>query len=206
MFVIIHLVLSFYQISAVEPPVSRHAHLDPDCSGSNRMAENRIEFIRNGFQESVDSRHKTQEMISYFEKCLMPELRDEEPLFTAYYGSLTILLVKHGFNPFTRLSNLRDGMEYLDRSVALRPRNIEIRFLRFSTLVNLPALLGYTDQLKKDTVQIFLLMTREEEQMGCFEDEMRINMISSVIESGRLNERQQQEFEQLFDRWNYENE
>ncbi|MEX1011137.1 MAG: hypothetical protein WDZ29_03675 [Balneolaceae bacterium] len=170
------------------------------------MAENRIEFIRNGFQESVDSRHKTQEMISYFEKCLMPELRDEEPLFTAYYGSLTILLVKHGFNPFTRLSNLRDGMEYLDRSVALRPRNIEIRFLRFSTLVNLPALLGYTDQLKKDTVQIFLLMTREEEQMGCFEDEMRINMISSVIESGRLNERQQQEFEQLFDRWNYENE
>ena len=61
----------------------------------------------------------------------------------AYRGACKSVRAVHTFWPLSKLNYVKEGLVDLDDAVLKEPNNIEIRFLRFSVLDNLPGFLGY---------------------------------------------------------------
>lgn len=80
---------------------------------------------------------------------------NNEPILAGYKASATMMMAKFAFNPFSKLSYFKKGKKMLETAIESRPENIELRFLRFAIQTNVPAFLGYDDQVEAD--KAFLL-------------------------------------------------
>lgn len=104
----------------------------------------------------------------------------------AYYGSAQTLMGKHAWNPYQKLAHLRSGMQVLSNASKKAPDNLEIRFLRFSIEHYLPAFLGMSKHLDEDRKKIVSLVQKR--QYGSLDKDVRRNMVTFVIKSGRVND------------------
>ncbi len=156
-------------------------------------------FIRESFYEAVESKSMTRVLIDFFENKMSKEVLSGHPLLSAYYGAAMTLNAKHGRNPFSRLSNLRSGLQKLDDAAETTPGDFEIRFLRFSVLHHLPSFLGFGEQLSNDTQAVFEMLV-DEEYYQQIDAEMAGNVMEFIIESGRLNETQQSNIIQRYEK------
>lgn len=84
------------------------------------------------------------------------------PKILAYAGGLDALKAKHAFNPFRKLSCILSGVEKLDKAVKKNPENLEIRFLRFVILDNLPGVLGIGAERDADINKICSLLLEQD--------------------------------------------
>ncbi|MCP4970439.1 MAG: hypothetical protein GY932_07600 [Arcobacter sp.] len=82
--------------------------------------------------------------IDSFKKLKISTLRD------VYIGSLTMKLAKYTFWPWKRLAYVDDGSKLLDQSVRLEPNNIQYRFIRFYSYLNVPDFLKKEAFLQED--------------------------------------------------------
>lgn len=69
---------------------------------------------------------------------------------SGYKGASETLLAKHARNPHKKLSRLRKGVKLIGEAAADAPKDIELRFLRFSVTHYLPGFLGYGKHMEKD--------------------------------------------------------
>ena len=81
---------------------------------------------------------------------------------TAYWGVYRTLIAKHSFNPYTKLKELKKGLEIMEEAINKDVNNLEIRFLRFSVLHHLPDFLGYNDEKKADASVITELLKNKD--------------------------------------------
>jgi hypothetical protein len=65
-----------------------------------------------------------------------------------YRACATMLMAKHVFNPFSKLSYFKRGRDILEKAIKADRDNIELRFLRYTIQTNVPAFLNY-DQFKE---------------------------------------------------------
>lgn len=72
----------------------------------------------------------------------------------AYYGALQTLQARTVFNPLEKLRLTQLSQETLGRAVAAAPDNPEIRFLRFSIQLGLPAYLNLSKHIAEDRAVI----------------------------------------------------
>lgn len=72
------------------------------------------------------------------------------PLFAGYKGGATMIMAKHVFNPFSKLSYFNKGKSILEKAIQAEGKNVELRFLRYSIQTSVPAFLGYKSRLKND--------------------------------------------------------
>ena len=72
------------------------------------------------------------------------------PVLLGYEASGTMLMAKHVFNPFTKMSYFKKGKEMLEKAIATDNNNIELRFLRFAAQTNMPSFLGYSNHIESD--------------------------------------------------------
>lgn len=79
-----------------------------------------------------------------------------EGVTMGYKAASRALLAKHAWNPYHKLSYLKESMKLFQNAVQLEPENIEIRFLRFSTQHYLPDFLNENKNLEEDKT---ILMT-----------------------------------------------
>jgi hypothetical protein len=147
--------------------------------------------IRDGFYESIENRTKTNHMLEYIESSFSVEYIHDDPVLLAYYGVLTTLKAKHVFNPFSKISYLRSGLKLLHEATIDGACNLEVRFLRFSVLHNLPSFLGMGDTLKEDTEAVYELLIVDRKYTD-LDPEMARNVIDFIITSKRLNPEQQE--------------
>jgi hypothetical protein len=77
-------------------------------------------------------------------------IKDRPGLINAYMGTLEALKAKHAWNPYYKIKYLNDSEKTFKTAGAADPRNIEIRFMRFSIEHNVPKFLGYTKNLVTD--------------------------------------------------------
>jgi hypothetical protein len=68
----------------------------------------------------------------------------------AFAGALHALEGRHGFWPHRRIGDLRRGLELLDRQVAERPGQLEVRYLRLVSTAFLPSILGRGESVQAD--------------------------------------------------------
>ncbi len=168
----------------------------PPISPSDTLDSTTLTFIRNGFYKSVESHSKTNKMIEFIESNYSEKYIYDEPVLLAYYGALNALKAKHVFNPFAKISYLRTGLRTLDEAAIEGACNLEVRFLRFSILHNIPAFLGLRDTLQQDTDAVYELLVVDGKYSE-LDTDMAFNVIEFVIDSKRLNEEQQKEMELL---------
>lgn len=73
-----------------------------------------------------------------------------EPILVCYKAMALLMQAKHSYNPYQKLAKFRSGKNLLEQSIARAPANVEVRFMRFCVQTQVPAMLGYSDQLDND--------------------------------------------------------
>jgi hypothetical protein len=77
-------------------------------------------------------------------------------LLAGYQGMSHMIKANYAFNPYNKLSYFIKGKNLLDEAITADPKNIELRFLRFSVQTNAPAFLGYGGKVNEDKKEIML--------------------------------------------------
>ncbi|MGV3527919.1 MAG: hypothetical protein ACO1OO_03415 [Flavisolibacter sp.] len=72
------------------------------------------------------------------------------PTLAGYKAAATMIMAKHTFNPFSKLSHFNKGKNMLQQSIAADNDNLELRFLRYSIQKSAPSFLGYRGELAAD--------------------------------------------------------
>lgn len=81
---------------------------------------------------------------------LNPVNERQHPLLGGYKGCATMIMAKHVFNPFSKLSYFNKGKKILEQAIAADTANVELRYLRFTVQTNSPVFLGYNGKLTAD--------------------------------------------------------
>lgn len=109
--------------------------------------------------------------------------KTDSPIILAYRGAAESIRAKYNFWPWDKLSDVNKGLELLNKSVDLDKDNLEIRFLRFAVLHNLPSILNYSDEADQEASIIFSMITKTNHSY----DEFLIkNVVEFLIKSERL--------------------
>ncbi len=111
--------------------------------------------------------------------------KSPQPIIIAYYGAVDALKAKHVFNPFSKLSYVISALDILEKSVQLEPRDLEIRFIRFSILHHLPGILGYGKERREDQQVIVELL--KERDYSEVDYTLQKGIIEFMLESNRLS-------------------
>ena len=72
------------------------------------------------------------------------------PVLEGYKASATMMMAKYVFNPFTKLAYFQKGKTILEKAIQADNTNIELRFLRLAIQSNVPAFLGYKNNMSVD--------------------------------------------------------
>lgn len=102
--------------------------------------------VRSVYKEALKSIDSCKELIAISSG---PNEKNN-PLMLGYKGSGTMLMAKHVFNPFTKMSYFKKGKQMLEKAIKLEENNIELRFLRFNAQTNMPSFLGYNNSIEND--------------------------------------------------------
>lgn len=78
-----------------------------------------------------------------------------KPIIIGFKAMSELVLCKHVFNPISKLSHFHSGKDLLEKAIAIDPENIELRFYRYCTQLNVPSILNYSYNLKEDKQFLF---------------------------------------------------
>ena len=73
-----------------------------------------------------------------------------DALAQAYYGTALALRARASISPTTKLSLANQAQEQLNTAAALQPKNLEIRFLRYSFEYGTPSFLNMKKHMLSD--------------------------------------------------------
>ena len=83
---------------------------------------------------------------------------EQNPTALAYQGAFETQQARLVINPFDKLKYTQLSQQTLAKAIELAPQNLEIRFLRYSIQLALPAFLMLSNQLHQDRQAIFNLI------------------------------------------------
>lgn len=81
---------------------------------------------------------------------LTPFNEKNNPLLFGYKGGATMIMAKHAFNPFSKLSYFKKGKNMLESAIQADKNNIELLFLRYTIQTSVPSFLNYSSDRQKD--------------------------------------------------------
>jgi len=111
-----------------------------------------IDTYRNNYMRSVEDKSICKNMIDELTK------HQKKPIFKAYLGAYQTIWANHAVNPISKLNTFNKGKSNIEDAIKLDPKNIEIRFLRYSIQVKAPKFLGYHKQIETD--RLFILSNK----------------------------------------------
>lgn len=100
------------------------------------------------YAKSVESKQTAQNLLSILEK------QEQDAFVLGYRGATKMVMAKHVFNPFTKLSYFNAGKKMLNTAISKDHTNVELIFLRYATQVSAPSILGYNNHIETDKKQI----------------------------------------------------
>lgn len=110
------------------------------------QAQDRTEYT-NLMLKSENSESVTKQLLA---KATEDFKATKLPVFEAYIGIGNLFMAKHSGNPFSKLSYFKSGKNYLETAVSKAPESLEIRFLRYTTQMEMPNFLGYNKNISED--------------------------------------------------------
>ena len=123
-------------------------------------AQSDIEDIRKVFILSTDSYQKCSQLYK-----MSSERVSISPIYHSYNIISKILESKYLRNPVKKVKVFKENTKLLDSLLVSHPKNLEIRFLRYSIQLNAPKILGYTNFVKEDYEFIMKNMSHADEDL-----------------------------------------
>ena len=105
-----------------------------------------IDRVRSLYEKSVEHESACKELINI----LSPYNENNNPLYAGYKASAVMMMAKHVFNPFSKMSYFNKGKKMLESAISVDGNNVELRFLRFNAQTHVPSFLGYNDNINED--------------------------------------------------------
>lgn len=124
-------------------------------TGTPSIDKPKIEDIRIAFHEAASSEKECRELI----QALQAYNENNSPLLFGYRAGATMMMAKHLFNPFSKLSYFKKGVSMLEKAIEHDQKNIELRFLRYTIQTNVPAFLNYHMNIEAD--KSFLIHSKD---------------------------------------------
>ena len=109
-----------------------------------------IGAIRKLFYEAVDGNRDSAQRASR----MLDEFNASDPQAMAYRGSLLLLESSRSFAPWKKGKLAKEGLTLMDRAVAMRPEDLEIRFVRAASTRGLPGFFKRADESERDLAAI----------------------------------------------------
>jgi hypothetical protein len=148
--------------------------------------ENEMKFIRKTFYQAVEDKTALVKLEDYITKRYSRDSSMYTPVILAYSGGIEALKAKYVFSPFSKFSHLIKSLDILDEAVSRMPDNLEVRFIRFSILDNIPGIFGYGKEKASDKEVIISELLRKD--FGTIDKETQIGLIKYLLESSNINE------------------
>lgn len=164
-------------------------------SNSFNLELETLSQIRKLFYEAVENEVKLEELENLFENKFSGKALIYNPLLLAYSGAIEALKAKHAFNPFRKFNYVLSSLEILERAVKRDEQNLEIRFIRFSILHNLPGIFGYSKERKADIDEIVSQLSKKDYVK--YDPKLQKYVIEFILESERLNDAQIRQLKKL---------
>jgi len=104
------------------------------------------------------------------------------PVLVCYKGANEMIQAKYTLNPISKLEKFNRGKDLIKKAFSRDTLNLEMHFIRYSVQSNLPAFLGYRDELEEDK-RVLLNNTKDSKDLEL--KEMIFNYLS-VIKADEL--------------------
>lgn len=137
--------------------------------------------IRKDLYASVESSLKTEALLKKLQS-----MQQKDAVITGYIGTLQALRAKHAWNPYYKVSYLDQASKTLDKAVKLDPRNIEIRFLRYTVEYFVPPFLGYSKHVAED--RKILIQEISNKNFNSADIEVIKNVVNFLIEKAECSD------------------
>jgi hypothetical protein len=100
----------------------------------------------------------------------------DQPILSCYAGAAQIIMAKYAPNPFSKFACFRKGRRLMEDAIAKDTACFEMRYLRLSIQSNLPAFLGFHDQIVADQ---YFLKANINSQADCQLREMACTLLNT---------------------------
>ncbi len=107
-----------------------------------------VDEIRVLYEKAVTEQSACSKLV----EILSPYNEKNNPLYAGYRASAIMMMAKHVFNPFSKMSYFKKGKKILESAIKADEKNIELRFLRFNAQTHMPSFLGYNGDIESDRV------------------------------------------------------
>ena len=107
-----------------------------------------ISEVRSLYEKSVKDESACNKLI----EILSPYNENNNPLYAGYKASAIMMMAKHVFNPFSKMSYFKKGKKILENAIKADYNNVELRFLRFNAQTHMPSFLGYNNDIDSDKI------------------------------------------------------
>ncbi len=169
---------------------------EPHSNLSNFSENDYLEKLRLVYFSGVEN----EEFIDSLQSLITNEFGKDTSQFPAialaYQAGVKALKSKHAFWPFSKMSYLNESMDLFAKAIDVAPRNLEIRFMRFSILYYVPGILGYDEEESQDAQVVYeLLLDRNYSQIGY---EIQEGMAEFILRTDHLTGDEKQTLKNRF--------
>lgn len=159
------------------------------------LSESKLKNIRYYFYAGIDKEEYLDSLDSFISQIIKDKNSPDYALLVAYRGAGKSVRAVHTFWPISKLSYVKDGLIDLDYAVQKDPKNIEVRFLRFSVLDNLPGFLGYSADANTDAKELYKILVSSLRK----KDELLSDVIDYLINSNRLSKSENAKLKTMYE-------
>jgi hypothetical protein len=105
-------------------------------------------------------------------------------LVTAYRGAAQTIEAIYVFWPLKKLDYLKEGLAIIASAISQDTNNLEIRYIRFSIVSNVPGILGFGNLLEEDKPVIISGLQKRDYSL--ISQKTQIGMIEYMLSSDDL--------------------
>ncbi|HEY5391190.1 MAG TPA: hypothetical protein VIJ57_03660 [Hanamia sp.] len=101
--------------------------------------------VRALYKEAANNENSCEKLIE-----ISAGSANESSLILGYKASGMLIMAKHVFSPFSKMTYFKKGKQMLEKAITSDKNDIELRFLRFTAQTNMPFFLGYSGSIESD--------------------------------------------------------
>ena len=124
----------------------------------------------------------------------------KDPLMLAYRGAASAASAGTVSGVRKKLEYFNNGKSEIEKAVALRPLDAEIRFLRLATQLKAPGFLGYNDEIKNDKTIVIQTLTNVSPNSP--NSYLYLRMCRFIMYNGDLDKAERNTVNQLISKFN----
>ena len=116
--------------------------------------------LRSKYIEASEGKQKCADFGALAEKYNNPRIVETQ----GYYACSKMMMAKYYFNPISRYSEFKAGVQLLEKAIQLAVGNVELIYLRYTIQTQVPDFLGYNKQIQHDKAFLLNVVNKLDEK------------------------------------------